>query len=78
MMLEQERAFKGEDVVRFLKHALGQIAGKLLIIWDGARPSIAPRSSRSFSKVERPSVFDSNSCLVTHRISTLTKVSGSI
>jgi transposase len=36
LMVEQERAFKGEDVVRFLKHALGQIPGKLLIVWDGS------------------------------------------
>ncbi len=36
LMLEQERAFKGEDVVRFLKHALIQVAGKLLIVWDGS------------------------------------------
>ncbi len=37
LMMEQERAFKGEDVVRFLKHALGQIPGKLLVIfWDGS------------------------------------------
>src|SRR5215211_7399295 len=35
-MLEQERAFKGEDVVRFLKHLLRQIEGKLLVIWDGS------------------------------------------
>jgi transposase len=35
-MIEQERAFKGEDVVRFLKHLLRQIPGKLLIIWDGS------------------------------------------
>ena len=35
-MLEQERAFKGEDVVRFLKHLMRQIKGKLLIIWDGS------------------------------------------
>jgi hypothetical protein len=28
-MIEQERAFKGEDVVRFLKHLMRQIAGKL-------------------------------------------------
>src|SRR5215208_6853081 len=35
-MLEQERAFKGEDVVRFLKHLMRQIEGKLLVIWDGA------------------------------------------
>jgi transposase len=36
LMLEQERAFKGEDVIRFLKHALRQIGGKLLVIWDGS------------------------------------------
>jgi len=35
-MMEQERAFKGEDVVRFLKHLLRQIPGKLLLIWDGS------------------------------------------
>ena len=35
-MIEQERAFKSEDVVRFLKHLLRQIAGKLLVIWDGS------------------------------------------
>lgn len=32
----QERSFKGPDVVRFLKHLMRQISGKLLIIWDGA------------------------------------------
>jgi transposase len=36
LMMEQDRAFKGPDVVRFLKHALHQIPGKLLIIWDGS------------------------------------------
>jgi transposase len=35
-MLEQDRAFKGEDVVRFLKHLMRQIPGKLLVIWDGS------------------------------------------
>ena len=35
-MIEQEHAFKGEDVVRFLKHLMSQIEGKLLIIWDGS------------------------------------------
>lgn len=35
-MMEQERAFKGEDVVRFLKHLMRQIEGKLLVIWDGS------------------------------------------
>ncbi len=36
LMIEQQRAFKGPDVVRFLKHALRQIPGKLLVVWDGA------------------------------------------
>jgi transposase len=35
-MIEQERAFKGDDVVRFLKHLMRQIPGKLLLIWDGS------------------------------------------
>jgi transposase len=35
-ILEQDRAFKGEDVVRFLKHLMHQIPGKLLVIWDGS------------------------------------------
>jgi hypothetical protein len=35
-MLEQERSFNGEDVVRFLKHLMRQIEGKLLVIWDGS------------------------------------------
>ena len=32
----QEEAFKGVGVVRFLKHLLSQIAGKITVIWDGA------------------------------------------
>ena len=35
-MIEQERSFKAEDAVRFLKHLMRQIPGKLLIIWDGS------------------------------------------
>jgi transposase len=35
-MIEQEKALKGEDVVRFLKHLLRRIPGKLLVIWDGS------------------------------------------
>lgn len=35
-MMEQDRAFKGPDVVRFLKHLLRRISGKLLVIWDGS------------------------------------------
>ncbi len=36
LMIEQERAFKGPDVVWFLRHALRQVPGKLLVIWDGS------------------------------------------
>jgi transposase len=32
----RERAFRGPAVVRFLRHLLRHIAGKLLVIWDGA------------------------------------------
>ena len=36
LMMEQEGAFKGPDVVCFLKHVLRQIPGKLLVVWDGS------------------------------------------
>jgi hypothetical protein len=35
-MTFQERAFKAKDVVRFLKHLMRQIPGKLLVVWDGS------------------------------------------
>lgn len=35
-MLEQDKAFKGADAVRFLKHLMRRIPGKLLVIWDGS------------------------------------------
>src|SRR5215210_7374061 len=35
-MTFQDRAFKGEDAVSFLKHLMRQIEGKLLLIWDGS------------------------------------------
>src|SRR6185369_8630458 len=31
----QERAFNAADCVRFLKHLVRQIGGKVLVIWDG-------------------------------------------
>ena len=43
MMEEQDRALKGSDVVRFLKHLLRQIAGKLLVIWEGSPILIGPK-----------------------------------
>lgn len=35
-MMVQEHAFTSVDVVRFLKHLLRHIPGKVLVIWDGA------------------------------------------
>jgi transposase len=34
-MMVQDTAFKGPAIVRFLRHVLHHIPGKLLIIWDG-------------------------------------------
>jgi transposase len=34
-MMVQDHAFKGPAIVRFLRHLLRHIPGKLLIIWDG-------------------------------------------
>jgi transposase len=48
-MLEQDRSFKGEDVVRFLKHLMHQIPGKLLIVWDGS-PILRSRAVKDFPK----------------------------
>jgi transposase len=36
LMQVQETAYHGTDVVRFLKHVLRHIEGKLLLLWDGA------------------------------------------
>lgn len=33
----QETAYRGPAIVRFLRHLLRQIPGKLLVLWDGAR-----------------------------------------
>jgi transposase len=35
-MIEQEKAFKAEDALRFLKRLMRQIEGKLLVVWDGS------------------------------------------
>jgi transposase len=43
----QARAFKGKDVVGFLKHLQYQLGSRLLIIWDGA-PIHHDRAVNSF------------------------------
>ena len=50
-MIEQERSFKGEDAVRFLKHLMRQIPGKLLVIWDGS-PIHRGRAVKEFLPAE--------------------------
>jgi transposase len=46
-MHEQDRALRGPDVVRFLRHLLRWIAGKLLVIWDGS-PIHCSKAVREF------------------------------
>ena len=36
LMQVRDRAFCGQSVIGFLLHLLGQLKGKLLVIWDGA------------------------------------------
>ncbi len=36
LLMAQERAYRSPDVVEFLKHLLGHIPGKLVVIWDGS------------------------------------------
>jgi transposase len=43
----QSSAFHGADIVRFLKHLLCHLSGKLLIIWDGA-PIHRDKSVKAF------------------------------
>lgn len=43
----QRQAFDGHGIVRFLKHLLRQIPGKLLVIWDGL-PAHRGEAIRSF------------------------------
>jgi transposase len=35
-LMVQERAYRGVDIVEFLKHLARHISGKLLVLWDGA------------------------------------------
>ena len=35
-LMVQDRAYKGADIVRFLSQLLGELPGKLLVVWDGA------------------------------------------
>ena len=76
-MLEQERAFKGEHAVSFLKHLMRQIPGKLLVIWDGSpihrgaavKDFLASGAARRVQLEQLP--------FSTHQISTLMRESGS-
>lgn len=36
LLCTKEDSYRSPDVVRFLKHLLNHIAGKLLVIWDGS------------------------------------------
>jgi hypothetical protein len=77
-MIEQDRAFKGEDAVRFLKHLMRRIPGKLLVIWDAVRPSTIAKRSKTSSQAERLLGCNWSNCPATLPISTPTRGSGSI
>jgi transposase len=47
-MIEQERSFKGEDAVRFLKHLMRQIPGKLLVVFVDGSPIHRGRAVKEF------------------------------
>src|SRR5215217_4212371 len=69
---------KGEDALRFLKHLMGQIPGKLLVIWEGSpvhrggvvKDFLASGAARGRVQLEQLPFS-------THLISTPTKGSGS-
>jgi DDE superfamily endonuclease len=76
-MIEQERAFKGEDAVRFLKHLMRQIPGKVLVVWDGS-PIHRGQAVKDFPASGASSRLHLEQLPgYTHPISTLTKGSGS-
>jgi hypothetical protein len=75
-MIEQERAFKGEDVVRFLKHLMRQIRGKLLVIWDGAPIHHGRVRLRTSWRVAQLVGCNWSNCPAMLRISTPTRGSG--
>jgi hypothetical protein len=75
-MLEQERAFKGEDVVRFLKHLMRQVPGKLLVIWDGSPIHRGEQRSKIFWPAERLVGCNWSDYPATLRISTPMRGSG--
>lgn len=45
--MKQEKAFDSSDIVRFLRHLLRHIDGKLLVIWDGL-PAHRSRAVKDF------------------------------
>jgi hypothetical protein len=77
-MLEQERAFKGEEAVRFLKHLRHQIPGKLLVIWDGSPIHRGGALKDFFASGAASRLQLEQLCpATTHPISTLRRGSGS-
>ena len=54
LMQVQERSLRAPDVVRFLRHLLRHIPGKLLVIWDRARSTGAKPSRTSWPRAAPP------------------------
>jgi hypothetical protein len=75
-MMEQERSFKSQDIVRFLRHLLRQIEGKLLVVLDGS-PIHRGQAVKDFLASGAPRGCNWNNYLVILRTSTPKKGSGS-
>lgn len=76
-LLQQEKAFDGEGVVRFLRQLLEQIPGRLAVVWDGA-PIHRGEAVRQFLTEGGPSALSWRCCPPTLPTSTLLKVYGAI
>ena len=75
-MKEQERSFKGEDAVRFLKHLMRQIPGKLCSSYGTALRYIGEGRSKTSSPAGPPGGLNLSSFPATLLISTPTREFG--
>src|SRR3712207_627644 len=70
-ILEQERAFKGDDVVRFLKRTSCARSLESCSSYGMVHRSIGEGRSKIFWRAERLAGCNWSSCPATHQISTL-------
>ena len=74
-MMVQDGAFKGPAIVKFLRHLMRHIPGKLLIIWDGL-PAHRSQVVKDFLAQGATKRIHWNSCPLTPQTSIPMKGSG--